>query len=77
MPISAIRCRWSGSMLSAIRLVFANDYGQNRLCFNEGAGTFIDATAGRMPVGRDYTRAVALGDVDGGVVVDDDDRIRH
>ncbi len=39
--------------------------GQNRLYLNNSSGTFSDATAGRMPVGDDNTRSVALGDVDG------------
>ena len=39
--------------------------GQNRLYLNDGAGAFTDATAARMPIDGDNTRAVALGDVDG------------
>ncbi|HEX6810299.1 MAG TPA: VCBS repeat-containing protein, partial [Planctomycetota bacterium] len=38
---------------------------QNRLCLNNGSGTFTDATATRMPVDNDRTACVALGDVDG------------
>jgi len=39
-------------------------YQQNRLYLNNGTGTFSDATASRMPVDRDYTNSVTLGDVD-------------
>ncbi|HMQ21455.1 MAG TPA: VCBS repeat-containing protein, partial [Planctomycetota bacterium] len=35
-------------------LVVGN-YGQTRLYLNNGTGTFIDATASRMPVGKYYT----------------------
>ncbi len=38
---------------------------QNRLYLNDGAGTFRDATAGRMPVDSDFSGSVAFGDVDG------------
>ncbi|MCU0866626.1 MAG: VCBS repeat-containing protein [Planctomycetes bacterium] len=42
------------------------DYGdRNRLYLNNGAGTFTDASAGRLPLDDDNTRAVALGDLDG------------
>ena len=39
--------------------------GQNRLQLNDGFGRFTDVTAARMPLDNDYSRAVALGDVDG------------
>ena len=39
--------------------------GQNRLYLNDGTGTFVDATASRMPTDPDNTQAVACGDVDG------------
>ena len=38
---------------------------QHRLYLNDGAGTFTDATTGRMPLDSDWTHALALGDVDG------------
>ncbi len=39
--------------------------GPNRLYVNGGTGIFTDATAASLPALIDYTRAVALGDVDG------------
>ena len=38
---------------------------QNRLYLNDGAGTFADGTASRMPIDSDNTTAVDLCDVDG------------
>jgi len=38
---------------------------QNRLYLNDGAGTFADVTADRMPADQDDTTSVALRDVDG------------
>ena len=47
-------------------LVLATAQGQqNRLYLNDGAGTFSDVTAARLPVDSNYTAVVALGDVDG------------
>mgnify|MGYP003679885308 CR=1 FL=1 len=46
-------------------LVFGNSGWWNRLCLNNGTGTFSDATATQMPVDNDDTWSVALGDVDG------------
>ncbi|MFQ5504730.1 MAG: FG-GAP repeat domain-containing protein, partial [Planctomycetota bacterium] len=41
-------------------------YGyQNLLYLNDGKGTFSDATAPKMPISVRFTRAVAVGDVDG------------
>jgi len=46
-------------------LVYRTQIGrQNRLYLNDGAGVYTDATTARLPVDRDFTRAVALGDVD-------------
>ena len=49
--------------------VFANSRGrgshQNRLYLNDGWGTYTDATSAKMPADTDFSRAVALGDVDG------------
>jgi hypothetical protein len=45
-------------------VVFGTD-GQSRLYRNAGGGTFVDATAGRMPPLEAMTQALALGDVDG------------
>ena len=38
---------------------------QNRLYLNDGAGSFVDATAACLPVDNDSTYCVRLGDVDG------------
>ncbi len=38
---------------------------QNRLLRNDGTGVFTDVTSSHLPVDNDWTRAVALGDVDG------------
>ncbi|HEX5054496.1 MAG TPA: VCBS repeat-containing protein [Planctomycetota bacterium] len=47
-------------------LVFGNEFGQqNRLCSNDGTGTFTDVTAAQMPFDNDTTVSIALGDVDG------------
>jgi predicted nucleotidyltransferase len=46
-------------------MVVGNFGEQNRLYLNNGSGTFIDATAARLPVDRDLTQSLALGDVDG------------
>ena len=46
-------------------LVLGNGGQQNRLYLNDGTGTFADATATRMPPDSDFSKAVALGDVDG------------
>jgi hypothetical protein len=46
-------------------LVIGNLGGQSRLYLNNGAGTFTDATASRMPVHSDTTTCLVLGDVDG------------
>jgi large repetitive protein len=45
-------------------LVIGNYGQQNRLCLNNGAGTFTDVTASRMPVDSDRTASLAFGDVD-------------
>ncbi|HET6202173.1 MAG TPA: VCBS repeat-containing protein [Planctomycetota bacterium] len=37
----------------------------NRLLQNDGTGIFMDLSTGNLPVPADYTRALALGDVDG------------
>jgi hypothetical protein len=42
-----------------------NQYQQNRLYLNGGAGVFTDVTATNLPVLPDWTNAVVLGDVDG------------
>ena len=47
-------------------MVLGNRVQQNRLYVNTGTGFYTDVTAARMPVDRDLTEAVALGDVDGG-----------
>ena len=51
-----------------IDLVIGNGYvpggGQNFLYLNDGAGTFLDATATRMSTDNTVTNAVTLGDVD-------------
>ena len=39
--------------------------GQNRLYLNDGTGSFTDDTAARMRPDGNFTRALALGDVDG------------
>jgi large repetitive protein len=49
----------------ALDLVIGNRNQQNRLCRNNGSGTFTDATASRMPVASESTRATVLGDLDG------------
>ena len=46
-------------------LVAANNDQQNRLYLNDGTGTFIDATAMRLPVDNLRSRALVLGDTDG------------
>ncbi len=46
-------------------LVVGNYAQQGRLYLNNGAGTFTDATATRMPVGTPDTGSLRLGDVDG------------
>lgn len=38
--------------------------GQSRLYLNNGTGTFTDATAARMPLGRYVTSSLVFGDVD-------------
>ncbi|MBI5852011.1 MAG: VCBS repeat-containing protein [Planctomycetes bacterium] len=38
---------------------------QSRLYLNDGAGTFTDATAVRMPVRLNFSTSIALGDLDG------------
>ena len=38
---------------------------QNRLLLNNGRGSFVDATNGRMPVDKDSPQALAAGDFDG------------
>ena len=43
---------------------------QNRLYLNNGAGSFVDVTAARLPVDADNTGSVVLGDVDGDGDVD-------
>ena len=45
-------------------LVVGNEMHASRLYLNNGSGTFIDATASRMPVGIYPTTSLALGDVD-------------
>ena len=37
---------------------------QNRLYLNDGTGTFLDATASKMPAAYETTNALAFGDVD-------------
>ena len=44
--------------------------GQNRLYLNDGTGTFMDGTAGRIPADADDTYAVGLRDVDGDLDLD-------
>jgi hypothetical protein len=46
-------------------LVVGNLGAQSRLYLNDGTGTFLDATAARMPAVVRETRALVLGDVDG------------
>ncbi len=43
---------------------------QNRLFTNDGAGAFTDATALRLPIDNEPTKALALGDVDGDLDLD-------
>ena len=43
---------------------------QNGLYLNDGTGTFADATAARLPLDRDLTTSVVLGDVDGDLDLD-------
>ncbi|MEM7202535.1 MAG: VCBS repeat-containing protein [Planctomycetota bacterium] len=50
-------------------LVFGNGLATmaglpNRLLLNTGAGTFVDAAAGRLPIEFEFTTAVAVGDLD-------------
>ncbi|MCA8964095.1 MAG: VCBS repeat-containing protein, partial [Planctomycetes bacterium] len=46
-------------------LVCGNDYADDRLYVNNGAGFFTDATAAQMPPAHGDAQTVALGDVDG------------
>ncbi len=46
-------------------LFVGNFAQQSRLYLNNGAGTFTDATAARLPAGPHGTRSLALGDLDG------------
>jgi len=46
-------------------IILANRDEQNRLYLNNGAGAFTDATSTNLPADIDYSRGVALGDVDG------------
>ncbi|MCI0588292.1 MAG: VCBS repeat-containing protein [Planctomycetes bacterium] len=46
-------------------VLVGNYGGQNRLYANDGTGVFSDVTAASLPPLVAYTRAVALGDVDG------------
>ncbi len=39
--------------------------GQNRVLINNGAGTFADETAARLPAATDQTGAILPGDIDG------------
>src|SRR5690606_11697334 len=48
-----------------VDLVLGNPGRQNRLYLNDGAGTFHDATVGRLPLAEDSTGATLLADVDG------------
>lgn len=45
-------------------LVCGNE-GPNQLYINDGAGVFVDATAGRLPAWSKPTYALAFGDIDG------------
>ena len=51
-------------------LVWGTDFGGTKVYLNTGAGGFVDATAGRVPLLPDRTRALALRDVDGDGDVD-------
>ena len=52
-------------------LVFANASSQQtRVYLNDSAGAFANVSAGRMPLDLDFTRDLALGDVDGDGDVD-------
>jgi len=51
-------------------VVFANrpsskSSEQNRLCFGDGNGDFVDAPSGFLPADNQYSTSVAVGDVDG------------
>ena len=46
-------------------ITFANRARQNRLYLNNGGGAFTDATSTNLPADSEYSRGVALGDVDG------------
>ena len=46
-------------------LVIATEFGQNRLLLNDGAGSFSDATAGRLPTASRDSEDIALADFDG------------
>ncbi|MEM7201659.1 MAG: VCBS repeat-containing protein [Planctomycetota bacterium] len=75
--VTSTQLRWSGFLrTSALAfgdvdgdgdgdLVVGTDLQQNLLYLNDGGGTFVDATVGRLPVSLDVTLGVALADVDG------------
>ncbi|MGE3175760.1 MAG: FG-GAP repeat domain-containing protein [Planctomycetota bacterium] len=53
-----------------VDLWVGNDGAQDRMYRNDGSGLFVDATATRLPVDAEATRALALGDLDGDGHVD-------